>query len=431
MAQTLGSLMRTTFSLIATAAALLGSAALHAQQPAAPATPPAVVPAATAPAAPPTKPREIAQAYLYLEPFQARVEVLFDSPTVLSWLNITATPTTMVTGQMQQDVVTQMTGMAQNWCRLRADESAMNGQLTGVAFVKGEPGRTLPMEAGASVPAGELMVGLMFEFTIPGSPAQLELHWSSFKPPFERLPLTIFFANSSETMELSPTLQVARWENKGRLPKPKPLAEVPTIPRPYVYQIPLPMILWVLFGLVIFVYMEVKDKKFPGGFAPFLASWLIGIGVTYNMRLSITDPFAVKAAEVKTVEEGSRVVQPLLRNVYRAFDYRTESDIYDRLDRSVHGELLRTLYLQTVQALTLDGSEGARVHVTDLSVNIDKVTPAPEGFIAEGEWTALGTVGHWGHQHQRVNRYKAKLTVQPIESEWKITGLEVLEERRL
>lgn len=422
--------MRTTFSLIATAA-LLGSAALHAQQPASPATPPAPVTEATAPAAPPTSPREIAQAYLYLEPFQARVEVLFDSPTVLSWLNITATPSTVVTGQMQQDVVTQMTGMAQNWCKLRADESAMNGQLTGVAFVKGEPGRTLPMEAGASVPAGELMVGLLFEFTIPGSPAQLELHWNSFKAPFERLPLTIFFANSSETMELSPTLQVARWENKGRLPKPKPLAEVPTIPRPYVYQIPLPMILWVLFGLVIFVYMEVKDKKFPGGFAPFLASWLIGIGVTYNMRLSITDPFAVKAAEVKTVEEGSRIVQPLLRNVYRAFDYRTESDIYDRLDRSVHGELLRTLYLQTVQALTLDGSEGARVHVTDLSVNIDKVTPAPEGFVAEGEWTALGTVGHWGHQHQRVNRYKAKLTVQPIESEWKITGLEVLEERRL
>ncbi|MBL9146011.1 MAG: hypothetical protein JNM99_20185 [Verrucomicrobiaceae bacterium] len=425
--------MRTTFTILALAAGLMGSAALRAQQPEAPApaTPPTATKPAAAPVAPPSSPRQIAQAYLYLEPFQARVEVLFDSPTVLGWLNMPTTPGTLVNAQMQATVVAQMTAMAQNWCKLRADESAMNGQLTGVAFVKGEPGRTLPMEAGAAVPATELMVGLMFEFTIPGSPAQLELQWSSFKAPVERLPLTIFFANSSESMELSPTLQVARWENKGRLPKPKPLAEVPTIPRPYVYEIPLPMIVWVLLGLVIYIYMEVKDKKFPGGFAPFLASWLIGIGVTYNMTISITDPFATKAAEVKTTEEGSRIVQPLLRNVYRAFDYRTESDIYDRLDRSVHGELLRTLYLQTVQALTLDGSEGARVHVTDLSVDIDKVSPAPDGFIAEGEWTALGTVGHWGHQHQRVNRYKAKLTVQPIESEWKITGLEVLEERRL
>lgn len=424
--------MRTKFTILALAAVLVGAAYLPAQQPAPPPPTPSAATPATAPASPPSSPRQIAQAYLYLEPFQARVEVLFDSLTVLGWLKMSASPTTNVTGQMQQAVVSQMTGMAQNWCKLRADESAMNGQLTGVAFVKGEPGRTLPMEAGATVPASELMVGLMFEFTIPGSPAQLELQWSSFRAPIERLPLTIFFANSSETMELSPTLQVARWENKGRLPKPKPLAEVPSIPRPYVYEIPLPMIIWVLLGLVIYIYMEVKDKKFPGGFAPFLASWLIGIGVTYNMTISITDPFAAKAAEVKTPEEGDNIVQPLLRNVYRAFDYRTESDIYDRLDRSVHGELLRTLYLQTVQALTLDGSEGARVHVTDLSVNIDKVSPAAaDGFVAEGEWTALGTVGHWGHQHQRVNRYKAKLTVQPIESEWKITGLEVLEERRL
>ena len=422
--------MRTTFTILALAAGLLGPAALRAQQPETPA--PTTTPAAAAtPAAPPASPRQIAQAYLYLEPFQARVEVLFDSLTVFGWLNMTASKTTEVTAQMQQNVVAQMTGMAQNWCKLRADESTMSGQLTGVAFVKGEPGRTLPMEPGATVPAGELMVGVMFEFVIPGSPAQLELLWNSFKQPVERLPLTVFFANSSETMELSPTLQVARWENKGRLPKPKPLAEVPTIPQPYVYQIPLPMIIWVLIGLVIYIYMEVKDKKFPGGFAPFLASWLIGIGVTYNMSISITDPFATKAAAIKTTEDGSRIVEPLLRNVYRAFDYRTESDIYDRLDRSVHGELLRTLYLQTVQALTLDGSEGARVHVTDLSVNIDKVTPASEGFVAEGEWTALGTVGHWGHQHQRINRYKAKVTVKPIVSEWKITAIEVLEERRL
>jgi P-type E1-E2 ATPase len=94
-------------------------------------------------------------------------------------------------------------------------------------------------------------------------------------------------------------------------------------------------------------------------------------------------------------------------------------------------EDVRADAVQTVQALTLDGAEGARVHVTDLSVTVDKVETTAEGFIAEGEWTALGTVGHWGHQHQRVNRYKAKLTVQPIESEWKITALEVLEERRL
>ena len=89
------------------------------------------------------------------------------------------------------------------------------------------------------------------------------------------------------------------------------------------------------------------------------------------------------------------------------------------------------MYLQTIQALTLEGQEGTRAKVNDLSVTVDKVTPQGSGFVAEGEWTALGTVGHWGHQHQRVNRYKARLTVVPVAGEWKIRAMEVLEERRL
>jgi hypothetical protein len=53
------------------------------------------------------------------------------------------------------------------------------------------------------------------------------------------------------------------------------------------------------------------------------------------------------------------------------------------------------------------------------------------GFVSTCQWTAMGTVGHWGHQHTRVNRYKAKVTVKPIGTEWKLTDLEVVEERRL
>lgn len=377
----------------------------------------------------PATPRQIVQGYLYLEPFQARVEVLVDTDTALTWAKQPSAKA--ITPAIQKAVRDQLLSTTRSWCHVRTDETEAQGQLAGVAFVKGEPGRTLPMEDGATVAANELMVGLMYEFAIPGSPAQVEVRWSAFEPPVTRIPLTVFFGNSTENLELSTTLANVRWINNNRLPRPKPLSEIPKIPVPYVYEIPLALILWVLFGLVVFIYMEVKDKKFPGGMAPFFMAWLVGIGVSYNMVLKITDPFAPKVAPIVKSEEGEKILQPLLRNVYRAFDYRTESEIYDRLARSVDGDLLRTLYLQTVKALTLDGSEGARVHVTDLSVSVDKVETRPDGFVAEGEWTALGTVGHWGHQHQRVNRYKAKLTVKPVSNEWKITGLEVLEERRL
>ena len=46
-------------------------------------------------------------------------------------------------------------------------------------------------------------------------------------------------------------------------------------------------------------------------------------------------------------------------------------------------------------------------------------------------WTALGTVGHWGHIHTRQNEYEAIITVEPVEGSWKITDLELLEEKRI
>ena len=46
-------------------------------------------------------------------------------------------------------------------------------------------------------------------------------------------------------------------------------------------------------------------------------------------------------------------------------------------------------------------------------------------------WTALGTVGHWGHVHTRKNRYDAVITVRVVGGVWKITGLKLLEEKRI
>jgi hypothetical protein len=129
---------------------------------------------------------------------------------------------------------------------------------------------------------------------------------------------------------------------------------------------------------------------------------------------------------------AAKIASPLLRNIYRAFDYQDESRIYDSLAMSVDGELHRKLYLETLKALQLEGREGTRVRVSELDVQIDKVTPGDNySFTTEGQWTALGTVGHWGHAHTRVNRYKARMTFRPVDLAWKITALEVLELKRL
>ena len=42
-----------------------------------------------------------------------------------------------------------------------------------------------------------------------------------------------------------------------------------------------------------------------------------------------------------------------------------------------------------------------------------------------------GSVGHWGHIHQRQNQYDARFTVRSIDGAWKITERELYDERRL
>ena len=172
-------------------------------------------------------------------------------------------------------------------------------------------------------------------------------------------------------------------------------------------------------------------RRLPGGGLPYFGVWLFGL-VLFSKLLTITLQRGESAPIITQTAEAQKIVAPLLRNVYRAFDHRIESRVYDVLARSVDGELLRKLYLETITALTLDGREGTRVLITDFEATVDKVSPHPEsgGFIAECTWSVLGNVGHWGHAHPRYNGYKAKLTVQPMKGEWKLTALDVQEVRR-
>ena len=49
----------------------------------------------------------------------------------------------------------------------------------------------------------------------------------------------------------------------------------------------------------------------------------------------------------------------------------------------------------------------------------------------ETRWNVSGSVGHWGHVHERTNGYHANLEITDIDGGWKLTGLEILEEQRL
>lgn len=133
-----------------------------------------------------------------------------------------------------------------------------------------------------------------------------------------------------------------------------------------------------------------------------------------------------------TDDEAREVLGALLRNVYLSFDFQDEGDSYDTLARSAAGEVLAEIYLQVRKSLEIQQLGGVRVKVKEVDLvecDLEEAT-GESGFAATCTWNARGSVGHWGHIHQRTNLYQARVVVRPTEGEWKIVDLDLLEKER-
>lgn len=137
----------------------------------------------------------------------------------------------------------------------------------------------------------------------------------------------------------------------------------------------------------------------------------------------------VGSAEVSE-EQLLEVFRPLHANVYRAFDYSAESDIYDALKRSVSGPMLEELYTQIHRGLIQAENGGSVGRVTRVDLDEAKIVGFdPKGtpsFEVEAYWLVEGTVYHWGHSHPRETVYHANYTVAVDDGKWRIVGSEVL-----
>ena len=139
------------------------------------------------------------------------------------------------------------------------------------------------------------------------------------------------------------------------------------------------------------------------------------------------DHLAVEADRART-----RVFAERLNDALRAFDFRGEEAIYDVLARSTAGDLLTDVYLEAQRGLELANQGGARVKVKEVDVQESSLVGSDgSALTVESRWTVVGSVGHWGHVHQRRNGYHAVLEISPIDGSWKLTGLEILQEERL
>lgn len=150
------------------------------------------------------------------------------------------------------------------------------------------------------------------------------------------------------------------------------------------------------------------------------------------------DDAALAGKEDQGLSEMDRVktiLASLLHNAYRGFQLREENAVYDRLAKSLDGNLLDEIFLQQRKALLKQtrglGGEGRVSRVELLDLQLQNKRHFPPRYDMTARWSVDGVVSHWGHAHNRRNLYEAKLMLVRQGGDWRITELAFLDGRRL
>lgn len=285
-------------------------------------------------------------------------------------------------------------------------------------------------------------VGIILSYSTKGTPSSVKLTWDRFNKYIWSVNVIVYAFEQVSKVTLSRigNENTYQWQNPGRpaLPPlsqvdlnlpPRPMLSVPIVSA--LCLLALPCCAWAArrgggsmrsLLLLLTIFAVLAAAAWP------IARWRVPNPLVSPPRLAD--------------EQVATVFATLLKNTYRAFDYRDEHDVYDALAKSVDGPLLRDLYLKVLGGLQMQEQGGAVSRVREVKIASGEREPLPapaagqptpddRGFQYRCRWTVNGTVEHWGHIHARTNEYDALFAVEPRDNAWKITGLEVLGEQRL
>ncbi len=279
------------------------------------------------------------------------------------------------------------------------------------------------------------IVGVILTYIHEGIPQEVTVDWELFTDQVERVPATSTDPAGPLPTYVFPDDNVHTWTNYLKnytLPTVETVAVKGSLGQ---FQVPLVSAgsaLLLLAGLGWLARRRTRGGGIRLPLAASLALAIVTVAAWPYARLAVDRPVAL-AGELGP-EEANALVETLLKNVYRAFDFREEDDVYDKLALTVSGDLLADIYLQSRQSLAVQQAGGAQAKVKELEIREAKATRRDDGELGydiHAQWTARGTVGHWGHTHIRQNLYDAILTIESVDGVWKVTGMEVLEETRI
>ena len=365
------------------------------------------------------------QSFVTIAPFEVRHEVLVRLRDLAERVGLE--PAGEAAIEAQDRIKLRVRDLVDERVEVGIDGRAIEPAGRRVDFLGLDSRGALPRLAPIPEAVETAWIGVTTVYVTEATPTEVRLTWSGFESEAV-IPATATDPESSVSAELNQRQPALLWENE--------LSEDPT---PVVFAIAVePPVFWTpvvslaLVGLAVaFGVAALRGRRRAVSVA------LVRIGLASALLLApfgnVALPLPSSAGATPDSSGAKRILSLVLPNVYRAFEYPTESTVYDRLALSVTGETLTEIYLEHRRAVRMEERGGAKATVEAVEViEVDSVEPGnPGGFVAETAWTVGGTVTHFGHRHFRQNRYDARVSVVPVDGYWKIRSIEILDEKRL
>jgi hypothetical protein len=358
--------------------------------------------------------------FLYVEPFEVRKEIIVRPRDMQRWVDLGLADTDVILADRRGAILEKISGFL-----LERQPVTINGELaTPILDRANFLGRTLKssmvVEPGIDINLDSAVVGVIFVYPVAALPDKASMTWDMFDEYTVIVPAAAVDEAGPFKTYLEPDYAVLEWQNFLLNPTVPGLIELPSPPSVVAQW--LYLVRWWALGLVLVsVVVWGRNKGNASALAAVVGLTVLGSSLIFGKPLAPPSPATEK------------VVIDLLRNIYQAFDYRAESAIYDTLERSVEGDLLTDIYLETRRSLELSNQGGARakvksVELQDIEISAGEVSGS---FDAQVTWNVVGSVGHWGHIHTRSNQYQAELSIQAMDERWKLTRMTVQQETRL
>jgi hypothetical protein len=363
--------------------------------------------------------------FLYVEPYEVRKEIIVRPVDLQSWLDLKLSGHKTIPVEMQAEVKRKVGEFLRGHHAVQIDGKTVEGELARINFLERSLKASRVVDPPEELSIYSAMLGVIFVYPTDGLPNVVTMDWDLWNERMDTIPAVSVDQAGPLPTTLDSDYRVLKWQNFLKNPQLPTL--ITLVDPPTMLERVLLAIRWIVAGIaglcLLLIARSFRTQR-PSMVGAFISVALV-IGFTGGV-FRLADGAAVSD------ERAGEVVSPLLHNIYRAFDYRDEEKIYDTLALSVAGDLLTDVYLETRRGLELASQGGARVKVKEVELIDVSAKPAGGGgFAVRTTWRAAGSVGHWGHIHQRANRYMADLTINPVEGRWKLTGLEILEEEQI